>query len=253
MIALDKDAIARLKKAKICFSYADDPVEWIDEAIIRMPGNNVIAEDYSSYFVRTEFYNIGAFSYSWSPLYEFVHVGRYCSIAGGVEIIPFSHPTNVFTTSSMLYDKNIAFRRHFYADAGYENSDALWRAHPTNAANILIGNDVYIGTLSKIRGGIKIGNGAIIGAYSVITKDVEPYTVVAGNPATVKKLRYTQSQIDKLEQLAWWNYDFKQILENADIDNIDLFIDKMHDAISRNLVTPLDIRKNNILDLIKGS
>ena len=68
----------------------------------------------------------------------------------------------------------------------------------------------------NFKGGVTIGNGAVIGAYSVVTKDVPPYAVVAGVPAKVIKYRFEQEKIDLLQQLQWWDWDIDRIYENLD-------------------------------------
>lgn len=73
-----------------------------------------------------------------------------------------------------------------------------------------------------IKGGVTIGNGAVIGARSVVTKDVPPYAVVAGVPAKVIKYRFEQEKIDLLQQLQWWDWDIDRIYENLDrLKNFD--------------------------------
>ena len=79
----------------------------------------------------------------------------------------------------------------------------------------MIGNDVWIGTRVMLLGAITIGDGAIIGAGSVVTKDVPPYAVVAGNPARVLHYRFPQEIINKLLEIKWWNHDEKWIREHA--------------------------------------
>ncbi len=79
-----------------------------------------------------------------------------------------------------------------------------------------VGNDVWIGQDVVIKGGVKIGDGAVIGARSVVTRDVPPYAVVAGVPAKVIKYRFEQEKIDFLEKLQWWNWTPEEIYQNLD-------------------------------------
>ena len=77
----------------------------------------------------------------------------------------------------------------------------------------IIGNDVWIGRESIIMPGVKIGDGAIIAAYSVVTKDVEPYSLVGGNPAKFIKKRFDNELIEMLLQVKWWDYEPKDLVE----------------------------------------
>ena len=79
-----------------------------------------------------------------------------------------------------------------------------------------VGNDVWIGQDVVIKGGVKIGDGAVIGARSVVTRDVPPYAVVVGVPAKVIKYRFEQEKIDFLEKLQWWNWTPEEIYQNLD-------------------------------------
>ncbi len=94
-----------------------------------------------------------------------------------------------------------------------------------------IGNDVWIGYGAIIMRGVKIGDGAIIGAGAVVTKDVEPYSVVGGVPAKVIKYRYSEQEILELLNLKWWEYG-PNILENIDLLDIHEVIDSLHQRIS---------------------
>lgn len=76
---------------------------------------------------------------------------------------------------------------------------------------ILIGNDVWIGDGVTILGGVRIGDGAVVAAEAVVTKDVSPYAIVAGNPARVIKYRFPQDVIEKLERIAWWNWSSEKL------------------------------------------
>lgn len=77
--------------------------------------------------------------------------------------------------------------------------------------DIVVGNDVWFGYGSLIKNGVKIGDGAIIAAGAVVVKDVPPYSIVAGNPAKVVKKRFDDATIDRLLQIAWWNWDIEKI------------------------------------------
>ena len=78
--------------------------------------------------------------------------------------------------------------------------------------DIVVGNDVWIGYRAVIMSGVTIGDGAAIGAYSLVAKDVPPYAIVAGNPARVVRYRFTPEQIAKLHALAWWNWPREKII-----------------------------------------
>jgi serine acetyltransferase len=101
--------------------------------------------------------------------------------------------------------------------------------HPSCKGDIIIGNDVWIGAKATIMSGITIGDGAIIAAGSVVVKDVEPYSMVGGNPAKHLKFRFTEKQIDSLLKISWWNWTEDRIKSDAMMmwsDSIDEFIDK---------------------------
>jgi virginiamycin A acetyltransferase len=84
-----------------------------------------------------------------------------------------------------------------------------------NRGDIVVGNDVWLGYKSVIMSGVYIGDGAIIGAYSVVTKDVPPYSIVGGNPAKVIRQRFSESDTARLLKLAWWDWDFDKISRNV--------------------------------------
>lgn len=91
----------------------------------------------------------------------------------------------------------------------------------------IVGNDVWIGREAKILDGVTIGDGAIIGAYSIVTKDIPPFAIVAGNPARIKKFRFTKKQIESLQKIKWWTWDKKTVLERMeDFKDINKFIKK---------------------------
>ena len=95
-----------------------------------------------------------------------------------------------------------------------------------NKGNIEIGNDVWIGYNATIMAGVKIGDGAIIATNSTVVSDVEPYTIVGGNPAREIKKRFSPEIVERLLKLQWWNWDIEKITKN--VQNLtDLDIDKL--------------------------
>ncbi|SCA62636.1 Probable macrolide acetyltransferase, partial [Chlamydiales bacterium SCGC AG-110-P3] len=98
--------------------------------------------------------------------------------------------------------------------------------------NITVGNDVWFGYSSLIKGGVTIGDGAIIAAGALVVKDVPAYSIVAGNPAKVVKMRFDDTTIERLLQIAWWNWDIKKINANLKLIS-ELDIDGLEEASCR--------------------
>ena len=154
-------------------------------------------------------YALGAFSYAVSGYAFAARVGRYTSIGEALQIRP-DHPTDYLSTNPVFYRQELLFRVGESFDGGREF--AVWRPTPfrrpppSRLKITNIGNDVYVGHGAFIRPGVTVGDGAIVGAYSVVVKDVPPYAVVAGNPATVRKFRFPEKLIDALLELKWWRF-----------------------------------------------
>lgn len=129
-------------------------------------------------------------------------IGRFCAFATGVQFIMngANHLMDGFSTYPFA-----AMGRGW--EAGFE-----W---PENSrGNTLVGNDVWIGREAMILPGVTIGDGAIVGARAVVSHDVPPYTIVAGNPAQIVRTRYEQDVIARLCRIAWWNWDAETITRN---------------------------------------
>lgn len=141
-------------------------------------------------------------------------IGKFCSIAGGVVIYAGAeHHTDWVTTynfekfQDLLQDKDMT----------------------TSKGNVIIGNDVWIADGAIILSGVTIGDGAVIGARAVVSKNVEPYSIVAGNPAKHIKYRFDEETRNKLLEIKWWDWDIEKIKNNFDLmlnDKIDDFIKK---------------------------
>jgi carbonic anhydrase/acetyltransferase-like protein (isoleucine patch superfamily) len=99
--------------------------------------------------------------------------------------------------------------------------------HPRSKGDTVIGNDVWIGRSARVMSGVTICDGAVIGAYSVVTKNVCPYTIVGGNPAREIRKRFSDQQIAALLAIKWWNWPIEKIVECVDElsdPDVDLFI-----------------------------
>lgn len=140
-------------------------------------------------------------------------IGRFCSIATGVKIGMGSHPKTWVSTSPLFYSP----KRGLVTNQTYDN---LKCDKP-----VLIENDVWIGSNAIIMPGVKLGNGCIVGAGSIVTKDVPEYAIVIGVPAKVKSYRFDQNIIDDLVKSEWWNNDLDTIIDQLDnIDNPQIFL-----------------------------
>lgn len=150
---------------------------------------------------------IGAFTYSWSKITGSVtSIGRYCSIAREVIFGALEHPVDWLSTSSFTYQSDWMWGR-FAEEHGREH-EAIQRTPEELTPPIRIGNDVWIGVGAYIRGGVVLGDGCIIGAKAVVTRDVPPYAVVVGNPGRIAKYRFDPELIAELLASRWWDYAF---------------------------------------------
>lgn len=160
---------------------------------------------------------IGEYTYGFPEIFPFkdrtVKIGKFCSIANDVKIFlghehymkrVSMYPFNDF--GDFTIDKDTF---------GYSKGD------------VIIGNDVWIGYGAIILSGVTIGDGAVIGARSVVTKNVEPYTVVVGSPARPVKKRFEDETISRLLKIKWWNWSKEKIQRNLSLlcsEDISAFI-----------------------------
>lgn len=136
---------------------------------------------------------LGAYSYiSQNCLVNKTQIGKFCSIGMGTYIGLWEHNMAVSTHSFYLYETSGNFVR------GYKDYDKC-------VLKTYIGNDVWVGANSVVLKGRTIGDGAIVGAGSVVTRDIPPYAIAVGNPAKIVKFRFAPEDIDFLLTLQWWN------------------------------------------------
>lgn len=134
-------------------------------------------------------------------------VGKFCSISEDVTfLLSADHRMEWVTTYPFV--------------AGKMQKNLKWmkpEPYIKSKGDIIVENDVWIGYDATIMDGVKIHNGAVIGAKSVVTKDVEPYKIVAGNPARIIRYRFSQEVIDAFLKIKWWDWDIKKIRDNVEL------------------------------------
>lgn len=171
-------------------------------------------------FILNKYYGIqiGKYSYGCQKIDGSIEpgtkIGKFCSLAPGVRIGGLNHPKNFLTTHPILYNNIYEF-----------NTNYSIKSKP-----VFIDDDVWIGFNSIILGGVKIEKGAIIGAGSVVTKDVKAYSIVAGNPARVIGYRFNTLSIEKIKEIDWCNWDIEILKQNSlyffkPLKYIDILID----------------------------
>lgn len=165
---------------------------------------NIIVGDYTYY---DDFENVENFEKNIKYHFDFIGdkliIGKFCMIASNVTFI--MNGANHLTDSITSYP---------FAIFGHDWSNAMeGKSYPTKGDTI-VGNDVWIGYNSTIMPGIRIGDGAIIATNSTLTKDVEPYTIVGGNPAKEIRKRFTEKETIKLLEIKWWNWTIEKITQN---------------------------------------
>lgn len=160
--------------------------------------------------------SIGRFSSLWGPnldLYsrnQKITIGNFCSIARNVSFQTYNH--NHKKISTYFIGSNV-----FKED---------WENEVITKGDVIIENDVWIGTHCVILGGVTIGNGAIIAANSVVNKDVIPFSIVGGNPAKVIGFRFDEKTIKQIQDMEWWNWSVEKIKKNK-----HLFQDEWNESL----------------------
>ncbi len=176
------------------------PIAGYDKEIYVKPtirNPNIIVGDFT-YIADSEFESHVTNYYPWSR--DKLIIGKFCQIAAGVEFVmnDANHQMNAVTTFP------------FYTLEGWEMNAPDPSEMPFKGDTV-IGNDVWIGQKAVILPGVQIGDGAIIGANSVVGSNVAPYTIVIGNPARVLRKRFDDELTDLLLRFKWWDKSIDEI------------------------------------------
>ncbi|MHA7843235.1 MAG: CatB-related O-acetyltransferase [Winogradskyella sp.] len=167
---------------------------------------NIEIGDYTYY---DDFEDVSNFEKNVKYHFDFIGdkliIGKFCMIA--------SDATFIMNGGNHLTEATSAYPFAIFGGNWQHAMDG--KSYPSKGDTI-IGNDVWIGHDATIMPGVKIGDGAIIATKAVVTKDVEPYTIVGGNPAKPIKKRFSAATILKLLQLKWWDWDIEKITKNLE-------------------------------------
>ncbi len=176
--------------------------------IIKNP--NIIIGDYTYYNCENnpESFEKDCVLYHYEEFGDKLIIGKFCSIGENVRFImnAANHNLSAITT--------YPFTAIMQEESGI-NKEHL--AELPNKGDTIVGNDVWIGQNVTIMPGVHIGDGAVIGANSVVAKNVQPYTIVAGNPIKEIRKRFSNDEINILLEIEWWNWDIDKIVNNLDI------------------------------------
>jgi virginiamycin A acetyltransferase len=164
---------------------------------------NIIIGDYTYY---DDFEDVANFEknvkYHFNLIGDKLIIGKFCQIASGATFIMNggNHATEGISTFP-------------FQIFGGDWANAMDGKPYPHKGDTVIGNDVWIGYDATIMPGVTIGHGAVIATKSVVTKDVPPYTIIGGNPAKVIKMRFSESEVERLLELAWWDWPIERVTE----------------------------------------
>ena len=174
--------------------------------------SQIIVGDFT-YIADSDFESHVTHLYEWNG--DRLIIGKFCQIAAGVE----------FVMNGANHQMNAVSTFPFFTLEGW-NASAPQKSDMPLKGDTVIGNDVWIGQNATIMPGVHIGDGAIIGANSLVSKDVEPYTIVAGNPIRIIRKRFDDELIDLLERFKWRDKSIEEInnlipiLTNGDLEKV---------------------------------
>lgn len=158
---------------------------------------------------------LGEYSYISGPrsYVDGAKIGKYCSIARQVTIGVKGHNYEWATTSPIITSPQYGFIDESISEP--------------QRADVIVGNDVWVGMNVMIMRGVRIGDGAVVAAGAIVTKNVEPYSIVAGNPAKHIKYRFPKPVVEKLLKIKWWDWEEQLIKDRInDFYDVDNFVNK---------------------------
>jgi acetyltransferase-like isoleucine patch superfamily enzyme len=173
-------------------------------AVFAPPPQNQVSPTLTHDVLAPLGYRAGAFTYGVPAVWRWgepatLVIGKYCSLSTNIEIFLGGNHRPDFVTT------------YPFSSVSDWPEAAFIEGHPASKGDVIIGNDVWIGMGALILSGVTIGDGAVVAARAVVSRDVPPYAIVAGNTARVVRMRFPDDIIRQLLQLRWWDWDVERV------------------------------------------
>jgi acetyltransferase-like isoleucine patch superfamily enzyme len=206
--------------------------------------NPVFLEPYAT-INQGAFCSLGAFTYARSNLLQSFVAGRYCSIAPNCEILGIDHPLGNISTHIFTFREHFAERMKGRFGAAAEPAP-----FEPDRGPVRLGHDVWIGQNVLMQRGITIGDGAVVAAGSVVTKDVPPFAIVGGTPARIIRYRFGDALIERIQRVAWWQYHASSFA-GLDVASPGRFLDGVEEGASAGRILPYRPDSYNIPEIFQ--
>jgi acetyltransferase-like isoleucine patch superfamily enzyme len=185
---------------------------------------------------------VGAFTYAGArTIATHAKIGRYCSISEDVVIGPGRRPQQFLTLHPIATDPSGIACGLSGVDLYQRNQLTHYSKIQHGAKPTVIGNDVFIGVKAYVGAEVHVGDGAVIGAGAIVTKNVEPFAVVAGAPARVIRHRFPEDLRERILRTPWWNYDLSA-MPMRDFSDPEAFMDILEQEVTSGKVKPMEFR-----------
>jgi acetyltransferase-like isoleucine patch superfamily enzyme len=193
----------------------DEACRWRDGEAIRFQKDCSI-EPYVGIFAGHSLCSVGSFTYSHSFLPPSLKIGRYCSIAAGMETIGAQHPTKTLSSSPFFYDRRMSPSVRAAAELGFdptkERIPNVYKPAP------VVGNDVWIGNKATINPGVEIMDGSVVARQALVTRTLPAYSMIGGNPAKAFLPRFPAELSNRLLASRWWRLSIGQLADAPKAD-----------------------------------
>lgn len=250
MRKLSKNLIKYLYEQEIFFVHNGKKISYLKEGQYLFFEDSLKLEKHTRIRTGNFLPSMGSFSYTRSAINPSrIEIGRYCSLADNIRVFDEDHPLDTFTTSTLLYRPRLEF-----AIRNRDGNDfKITKNVVSKQKKVIIKNDVWVGSHVALKPGITLHNGCCVGTGSVVTKDVPPYSIVAGNPARVVKMRFPEEIVKKLLETKWWDYlfaEFKDVDANTKIED---FINIFNELKSNGRILPFNPNIYTANDLLTAN